>query len=73
MMEINLELTQERYELAAGRIREIAEADITEVAAPFADYFKESAAFLVQMDKVLGAAKSGILFAAPIAWKSPVK
>ena len=69
MMEINLELTQERYELAAGRIREIAEADITEVAAPFADYFKESAAFLVQMDKVLGAAKSGILFAAPIAEK----
>ena len=69
MMEINLELTQERYELAAGRIREIAEADITEVSAPFADYFKESAAFLVQMDKVLGAAKSGILFAAPIAEK----
>ena len=66
MMEINLELTNERYELAAGRIREIAEADVAEVAPSFADYFKESAAFLVLMDKVLNAAKSGVLFAAPI-------
>ena len=69
MMEINLELTNERYELAAGRIREIAEADVAEVAPSFADYFKESAAFLVLMDKVLNAAKSGVLFAAPIEEK----
>jgi len=69
MMEMNLELIKERYELAAGRIREIAESDVSEVSALFADYFKESAAFLVQMDKVLGAAKSGILFAAPLAEK----
>ena len=69
MMEINLELTNERYELAAGRIREIAEADVAEVATSFADYFKESAAFLVLMDKVLNAAKSGVLFAAPIEEK----
>ena len=69
MMEINVELTKERYELAIGRIREIAEGDVAEVSDSFADYFKESAAFLVQMDKVLGAAKSGILFAAPLEEK----
>ncbi len=69
MMEINLELTKERYELAAGRIREIAQQEKAEVADSFADYFRESAAFLVQMDKLLDAAKSGVLFAAPLAEK----
>ena len=34
MMEINLELTQERYELAAGRIREIAERTGVNMAGP---------------------------------------
>ena len=69
MMEINLGLTKERYELAAGRIREIAEQENAEVADSFADYFRESAAFLAQMDKLYQAAKSGVLFAAPIEEK----
>jgi len=69
MMEINLELTKERYELAVFRIREIAEQENAEVADAFADYFRESAAFLVQMDKVFEAAKKGILFAAPLEEK----
>lgn len=69
MIEVNVELTKERYELATSRILEIAEGDVTEVSDLFADYFKESAAFLVQMDKLLGAAKSGILFAAPLEEK----
>ena len=69
MMEINLELTKERYELATERIREIAQQENTEVSASFADYFRESAAFLVQMDKLFQAAKSGVLFAAPIEEK----
>ena len=69
MMEMNLELTKERYDLAIGRIREIAEEEQAEAGASFADYFRESAAFLVQMDKVLAAAKSGVLFAAPLEEK----
>ena len=69
MMEINLELTKERYELAAGRIREIAGQENAEVADSFADYFREAAAFLVLMDKVFDAARSGVLFAAPLEEK----
>ena len=69
MIEVNVELTKERYELATSRILEIAEGDVAEVSDLFADYFKESAVFLVQMDKLLGAAKSGILFAAPLEEK----
>ena len=70
MMEINYELTKERYELATGRIREIAQQENAEVATPFADYFRESAAFLVLMDKVFDAAKSGVIFAAPLEEKA---
>ena len=39
MMEINVELTKERYELAIGRIREIAEGNAVEVSDSFAEYF----------------------------------
>jgi len=69
MMEMNLELIKERYGLAIGRIREIADGDATEVSASFADYFKESAAFLVQVDEVFSAATCGDLFCMPLAEK----
>ena len=69
MMEFNLELTKERYDLAISRIREIAESEDAEVSSSFADYFRESAVFLVQMDKVLEAARNGVLFAAPLVEK----
>lgn len=70
MIEVNVELTKERYGLAIGRIREIAsDENATEVAVVFADYFKETAAFLVKMDEVLCAAESGALFAMPLEEK----
>ncbi len=69
MMEMNLELIKERYELAIGRIREIAKGDATEVSASFADYFKESATFLMQVDEVFVAATRGDLFCIPLAEK----
>ena len=70
MIEVNVELTKERYGLAIGRIREIAsDENATEVAVVFADYFKETAAFLVKMDEVLCAAERGALFAMPLEEK----
>ena len=62
MMEQNETLTKERYELAMGRIREVAIQQTEEVSPQFAVYFKEAAQFLVNMDELLGMTVSGELF-----------
>ena len=79
MMEINYELTKERYELAIQRIRGIAEtakADIVnaqecaiETAEVFAPYFADAAAFLVKMDELYTKAVDGSLFSMSLAEK----
>ena len=69
MMGLNEALTKERYELAIGRIREIALQDIEETAPDFAAYFRETARFLVKMDEVLELAASGELFMQKLEWK----
>ncbi len=69
MMEKKEALTKERYELAMGRIREIALQDMKETAPEFALYFKEAAQFLVKMDDVFQMAVSGELFTQDIAAK----
>ena len=62
MMERNEALTKERYELAMGRIHEIAGQEIEETAPEFSFYFKETAQYLVRMDEVFQMATSGELF-----------
>lgn len=47
----------ERYELSLGRIRELAENP--EIEAPFDDYFKQMALFLLKMDGVYQWVKGG--------------
>ena len=69
MMELNEALTKERYELAIGRIREIAFQEIPETAPEFAEYFKDAAKFLVKMDEVFEMAVSGELFSMELAKK----
>lgn len=84
MMEINYELTKERYALAIWRIREIASAndmnasDVqvigskkseSETAGKFAGYFLDAAAFLVEMDEVYKMAVDGRLFSMPLSEK----
>ena len=69
MMELNEALTKERYELAIGRIREIALQDVTEIEPEFAKYFKDAAEFLVKMDEVYGMAASGELFSMELSKK----
>jgi len=69
MMGLNEALTKERYELAIGRIREIALQDIEETAPEFAAYFRETARFLEKMDEVLELAASGELFTQKLEWK----
>ena len=69
MMERNEALTQERYELAIGRIHEIAMQQMEETAPEFSVYFKDSAQFLVKMDEVLRLAVSGELFSLDILAK----
>jgi leucyl aminopeptidase (aminopeptidase T) len=53
------ELVEERLALAAERLREIAQAP--EIEAPFADYFKTVAAYLLQQAKIEQEAESGAL------------
>ena len=67
MIDINLELIQERYGLASTRIKEIA-ADAG-TAEQFVLYFKEAAAFLVKIDQVYGMAVDGSLFSMPLEEK----
>ena len=69
MMEQNETLTKERYELALGRIQEIATQQTEEVPPQFAVYFKEAAQFLVKMDELLGMAVSGEVFSQDISAK----
>lgn len=69
MMEQNETLTKERYELALGRIQEIATQQTEEVPPQFAVYFKEAAQFLVKMDELFGMAVSGKLFSQDISAK----
>lgn len=60
MIEVNYELTKERYTLAIERIREIVNETETEEA--LWGYFKESAGFIVLMDEVYQKALDGSLF-----------
>ena len=69
MMGLNEALTKERYELAIGRIREIASQNIEETTHESAVYFKDAAQFLVKMDEVLGLAVSGKLFTQSLSAK----
>ncbi len=69
MMERNETFTKERYELAIGRIREIASQQIEETAPEFTVYFKEAAHFLVKMDEVYAMAVSGELFSQKLSAK----
>lgn len=69
MMELNEALTKERYELAIGRIREIALQENEETTPEFASYFKETAQFLLAMDHLLSRAVSGELFSMDISAK----
>lgn len=70
MMEINVELTQERYELAIGRIREIASETMSiQMAKELGEYFKEAAGFLVKMADILSASKDGTLFSMSLSEK----
>jgi len=79
MIEINYELTKERYELAIQRIREIVETAkpdtinaqecAAETAEVFAPYFADAATFLVKMDEVYTKAVDGSLFSMSLAEK----
>ena len=69
MMEWNETLMTERYELAIGRIREIASQEEAEVSCEFLAYFTDAAGFLVKMDETLKKAVSGELFSADISEK----
>ena len=71
MIEVNVELIQERYELAIERIREIAGAGVSEdttveTGKQFAPYFIEAAGFLVKMNEVYEMAVNGSLFSMPV-------
>ncbi len=50
MYEINIQILEERYGLSIDRIAQIPEEDLT--PAPFRDYFRRTAEFLLQMDRV---------------------
>lgn len=69
MMEQNETLTKERYDLAIGRIREIASQEIEEISLEAAAYFKDAADFLVKIDEVFNMAVSGELFSQSISAK----
>ena len=70
MIEINFELVKERFELAIGRIGEIASTGAgEEVAAEFCDYFEKTAEFLATIDEVYRLAENGTLFSMPLADK----
>lgn len=68
MMEQNETLTKERYELAIGRIREIAEWE-EETAKIFAPYFKETAQFLIKTDELFELIHSKEWFSLDISCK----
>ena len=51
------EILQERYTLSIERIREIEKEQV--VTAPFLDYFKKTAGFIVQMDTLYRQIESG--------------
>jgi len=70
MIEINFELTKERYALAIERIREIANE--VETAEMFEEYFKDSAVFLSLMDEVYQKAVDNSLFSMKLEEKEKV-
>ncbi len=55
---------EERYSLSLGRIRELAENP--EIEAPFDDYFRQIALFLLKMDGLYQWVKAGCLKEQPI-------
>ncbi len=72
MMEQNEAFTKERYELAVGRIREIAFMSDEELTPEFAAYFQDAATFLVKMDEVFQMADSGKLFSMELSEKKDI-
>jgi len=67
MIEINYELTKERYSLAIERIREIVNESAT--SDTFLGYFRDTSEFLVLMDEVLKKAENGSLFSGSLGEK----
>lgn len=57
-------MTEERYELAIGRIKEMAEERT--VDAGFRDYFRKVADFIIMIDKVRGMLSEGTYDDAPL-------
>ncbi len=60
MMEVNWELTKERFELAAQRIKEML-SDV-ETAPLYREYFEQTAIFLQRMNEIYTMAQDGSLF-----------
>jgi hypothetical protein len=54
------ELVEERLALVTERLRELEQAP--EIEAPFSDYFKNAASYLLTQAKIEQAAESGALF-----------
>ena len=67
MIEVNLELIKERFELAAERITEIMSG--VETAPVFKEYLEQTAAFLQKMITIYAMAQNGSLFSEELARK----